>query len=161
MGPVSTTPGEDYTVLYAQFVQCPFPSVTTHAFHLFSEVLIIFLSFSCGLTFDLGKCRLSDLRFTFRGRVGLVTALDNAAEIPMVWVSFNEGRTSYLFRQEHVKLETTPKSMYEIWWVVRSPSEFTVQKRKGFNVTEPSCTFDTTHNRYVLYLLCRCQAIHW
>lgn len=102
---------------------------------------------SCGLTLDLGKCRRSDLRFTFRGRVGLVTALDNAAEIPMVWVSFNEGRTSYKFRQEHVKLETTPKSMYEIWWVVRSPSEFTVQKRKGFNVTEPSCTFDTTHNR--------------
>jgi hypothetical protein len=31
--------------------------------------------------------------------------------------------------------------------VVRSPSEFTVQKRKGFNVTEPQCTFDTTHNR--------------
>jgi hypothetical protein len=38
--------------------------------------------------------------------------------------------------------------------VVRSPSEFTVQKRKGFNVTEPQCTFDTTHNRcgpYSLY----------
>lgn len=107
------------------------------------------LYISCGLTEDLGKCRRSDLRFTFRGRVGLVTALNDAAEIPTVWVSFNEGRTSYEFNQEHVKLETTPKSMYEIWWVVRSPSEFTVQKRKGFNVTEPSCTFDTTHNRYI------------
>ncbi len=105
------------------------------------------------MTLDLGKCQSSDLRFTFRGRVGLVTALDNAAEIPTVDVTFNEGRTSYNFFQSQVKLETTPRSMYEIWWVVRSPSQFTVQKRKGFNVTEPQCTFDTTHNRYYPYAL--------
>jgi hypothetical protein len=37
--------------------------------------------------------------------------------------------------------------------VVRSPSEFTVQKRKGFNVTNPACTFDTTHNRYYPYAI--------
>ena len=73
---------------------------------------------SCGLTLDLGKCVVlqdpprQDLRFTFRGRVGLVTELDNEAVIPMVKVSFNRGRTSYWFRQDHVKLETTPKSMY-------------------------------------------------
>lgn len=35
----------------------------------------------------------------------------------------------------------------EIWWVVRSRSGFTVQKRKGFNVTNPPCTFDATNNR--------------
>jgi hypothetical protein len=71
---------------------------------------------SCALTEDQGKCKRnnerSDLRFTFRGRVGLVTALDNAADIPQVMVSFNEGRTSYQFNQKHVRLETTPKSMY-------------------------------------------------
>jgi hypothetical protein len=73
-----------------------------------------------------------------------------------------------------VKLETYPKSMYgeskyeaastsghfrwiilivyvEIWWVVRSPTHYTVQKRKGFNVTSPKCTFDTTNNRYASY----------
>jgi hypothetical protein len=44
--------------------------------------------------------------------VGLVTAIDNAAQIPTVRVSFNEGRTSYQFNQADVKLETTPKSMY-------------------------------------------------
>lgn len=110
---------------------------------------------SCGLTLDLGKCRLSDLRFTFVGRVGVVTALDNTAVIPQVWVTFNNGRTSYQFSQEDVKLETTPKSMYEIWWVVRSPSEFTVQKRKGFNITNPQCTFDTTNNRYYPYAILR------
>mmetsp|Transcript_19797 Transcript_19797/g.33126 ORF Transcript_19797/g.33126 Transcript_19797/m.33126 type:complete len:539 (+) Transcript_19797:100-1716(+) len=110
---------------------------------------------SCGLTLDLGKCRLDDLRFTFIGMVGIVTALDNEAVIPQVWVTFNDGRTSYQFSQGNVKLETTPKSMYEIWWVVRSPSEFTVQKRKGFNVTSPQCTFDTTNNRYYPYTILR------
>jgi len=108
---------------------------------------------SCGLTLDLGKCQFTDLRFTFIGRTGVVTQLDNAAVIPQVWVTFNDGRTSYQFRQADVKLETRPKSMYEIWWVVRSPSEFTVQKRKGFNVTMPQCTFDTTNNRYFPYAI--------
>jgi len=68
--------------------------------------------YSCAITLDLGKCQDPDLRFTFRGRVGLVTALDNDATIPTVMVSFNEGRTSYQFEQQHIKLETTPKSMY-------------------------------------------------
>jgi hypothetical protein len=67
---------------------------------------------SCALTEDQGKCKRADLRFTFRGRVGMVTALDNAADIPQVMVSFNEGRTPYQFNQKHVRLETTPKSMY-------------------------------------------------
>lgn len=67
---------------------------------------------SCGLTLDLGKCRLNDLRFTFIGQVGIVTAVDNIAVIPQVWVSFNEGRTSYQFSQVDVELETRSKSMY-------------------------------------------------
>lgn len=70
---------------------------------------------SCAITLDLGKCKDVNLRFTFRGRVGLVTALDNEATIPTVMVSFNEGRTSYQFEQQHIKLETTPKSMYGEW----------------------------------------------
>ena len=82
--------------------------------HLRSTYIIAcsLLACSCGLTLDLGKCRFTDLRFTFIGRVGLVTELDNAATIPTVKVSFNEGRTSYQFYQRDVKLETTPKSMY-------------------------------------------------
>lgn len=109
---------------------------------------------SCALATG-GSCQLNDLRFTFIGRVGRVTALDNDAIIPQVWVSFNAGRTSYQFSQEDVKLETNTKSMYEIWWVVRSRSEFTVQKRKGFNITNPPCTFDTTNNRYFPYAILR------
>jgi hypothetical protein len=60
----------------------------------------------------MGKCKGDDLKFTFIGRVGLVTAVDNSAIIPQVWVSFNYGRTSYQFAQSDVKLETTSKSMY-------------------------------------------------
>lgn len=102
---------------------------------------------SCGLTLDMGKCRLDDLRFTFIGQVGIVTAVDFLQVIPQVWVSFNDGRTSYQFSQLDVELETRSKSMYEIWWVVRSKSWKTVQKRKQFNITYPACTFDTTNNR--------------
>jgi hypothetical protein len=98
---------------------------------------------SCGKTLDMGKCRYDDVRFTFVGRVGVVTAVDDSAIIPQVWVSFNYGRTSYQFDQSDVEIETRSKSMYEIWWVVRSKSWYTVQKRKAFNVTSPPCTFDT------------------
>ena len=61
---------------------------------------------------DLGKCGKTDQRFTFIGRVGVVTKLDNLQVIPKAWVSFNNGRTSYEFNQKHMKLETTPISMY-------------------------------------------------
>jgi hypothetical protein len=108
---------------------------------------------SCGTTLDMGKCRFDDVRFTFVGRVGVVTAVDNAAVIPQVWVSFNYGRTSYQFAQTDVELETRSKSMYEIWWVVRSKSWYTVQKRKAFNITSPPCTFDTTNNQYFPYAI--------
>lgn len=107
---------------------------------------------SCAMTLDAGKCFPQDRRFTFIGQVGIVTALDNEAAIPQVWLTFNDGRTSYQFSQEDVKLETY-KSMYEIWWVVRSKSWSTVQKRKGFNITSPACTFDTTNNRYLPYTI--------
>jgi hypothetical protein len=102
---------------------------------------------NCALTLDSGKCRLSDNRFTFIGQVGIVTAVDNDATIPKVWVTFNNNRTSYEFSQEDVQLETRSKSQYEIWWVVRSPSYRTVHKKKAFNITSPSCTFDLTNNR--------------
>lgn len=36
---------------------------------------------------------------------------------------------------------------------MRSKSWSTVQKRKGFNVTYPACTFDTTNNRYFPYAI--------
>jgi hypothetical protein len=107
---------------------------------------------SCALTTDDGKCRFEDLVYTFQGRVGRVTAVDDSSLIPTVLVTFNDGRTSYLFNKDMVRLETY-KSMYEMWWVLRTKSEFVVQKRKGFNVTEPGCTFDTVNNRYFPYAI--------
>jgi hypothetical protein len=104
------------------------------------------------VTYDNHLCKGDDRPLTFRGRVGKVVKLDNRAAIPQVWVTFNDGRSNYQFAQEQVKLETY-KSMYELWWVVRSKSGFTVQKKKGFNITEPICTFDSVNNRYYPYAM--------
>jgi hypothetical protein len=105
---------------------------------------------SCGQTFDGGRCVPTDLRYTFIGRVGVVTRVDNRAAIPSVYVTFNDGRTEYLFYQEHVRLEYS-KSMYELWWVVRSKVNFAVLKKKRFNVTFPPCTFDEVNDQYFPY----------
>lgn len=109
---------------------------------------------SCALTTDNGKCIENDFLMTFIGRVGVVTAIDDSADnpIPIVSVTFNDGRTSYDFLQTHLKLEPY-KSMYEVWWVLRTPSEFTVLKRKGFSISSPECTFDSANNMYFPYAI--------
>lgn len=106
----------------------------------------------CALTLDDGKCKGNDLVFKFTGMVGLVTAVDDKSLIPTVMVSFNDGRTSYKFLKTDVTLELS-KSMYEIWWVVRTPVENVVEKRKGFNITAPTCTLDLINNRYFPYTI--------
>ena len=45
-------------------------------------------------------------------------------------------------------------SLYiELWWVLRTPSKYVVQKRKGFSVSTPPCTFDAANNRYFPYAI--------
>ena len=39
----------------------------------------------------------------------------------------------------------------ELWWVLRTPSEFKIMKKKGFAVSTPDCTFDAANNRYFPY----------
>jgi hypothetical protein len=90
-------------------------------------------------------CDSVDYEFSFIGRNGKVVAVDDTTK--KVWVTFNDGRSSYEFDQEDVKLEYVQQSMYEIWWVLRTQSGPVVQKRKGFNVTSPVCTFDAINNR--------------
>lgn len=85
--------------------------------------------------------------FSFIGLLGRVVAIDTKPFIPVLTVTFNNGRTTYEFEQDVLKLEYQ-RSMYEFWWVQRTRSEFIVQKRKGFNVTEPICSFDLTNDRY-------------
>ncbi len=94
-----------------------------------------------------GGCSGLDSPFTFAGQVGYVTAVETSLDSP-VQVTFNGGRTSYSFSSQHLALEYRQRSMYELWWVVRTKSDRRIQKRKGFNVTSPSCTFDLTNNRY-------------
>lgn len=105
---------------------------------------------SCGLRSNATQCGGVDSAFSFIGRVGRVVALDETAVPATVDVTFNDGRSAYTFLTTDVKLEQT-KSMYELWWVQRTNSEFVVQKRKGFNVTFPACTFDPLFQRYFPY----------
>lgn len=84
--------------------------------------------------------------YHFIGLLGRVVALDTQPFIPVATVTFNDGRTSYDFEVDVLKLEYG-RSMYEMWWVQRTRSEFIVEKRKGFNVTSPICSFDLTNDR--------------
>jgi len=106
---------------------------------------------NCGLAKTIDgvpkQCENDDLVFSFVGRVGRVVAYDPTPITPVVTVTFNDGRTAYDIEEDDLNLEYT-KSMYEIWWVQRTRSEFVVEKRKGFNITEPICTFDTVNDRY-------------
>ncbi|CAE7630624.1 unnamed protein product, partial [Symbiodinium microadriaticum] len=83
---------------------------------------------NCALS-QSGTCSSDDLRFTFMGRVGRVVGYDPSPITPVVTVTFNNGRTSYDIEEDDLNLEYT-KSMYEIWWVKRTRSEFIVEKRK-------------------------------
>lgn len=62
----------------------------------------------CASTKQDGKCSDGDYEFSFIGRVGIVTRVD----LPTVWVSFNDGRTSYSFDESSLKIETVAQSMY-------------------------------------------------
>jgi hypothetical protein len=103
---------------------------------------------SCALNTDpsTATCESNgDYTFSFIGRDGRVAAIDNLAGT--IQVTFNDGRTAYEFAQDTVKIESAQRSMYEMWWVLRTASGSVVQKRKGFNVTSPACTFDANNNR--------------
>jgi hypothetical protein len=57
-------------------------------------------------------CPGEDSFFSFEGRVGVVTTVVESDTAPAVWVTFNGGRTSYFFLQEHIQLEYRQRSMY-------------------------------------------------
>eukprot|EP00607_Mallomonas_marina_P000807 CAMPEP_0182435066 /NCGR_PEP_ID=MMETSP1167-20130531/73519_1 /TAXON_ID=2988 /ORGANISM="Mallomonas Sp, Strain CCMP3275" /LENGTH=458 /DNA_ID=CAMNT_0024625677 /DNA_START=149 /DNA_END=1522 /DNA_ORIENTATION=+ len=67
----------------------------------------------CGVS-KLDICGTGDSPFTFRGRVGRVVSIDDTALITLISVTFNNGRTSYVFRLDQLKLENY-MSMYEVW----------------------------------------------
>lgn len=103
----------------------------------------------CGSLFDGSICKGRDYEFHFHGRLGKVIRLPNDT-MPTYGVTFNDGRTVYYFEEHHLTIEQ-PHSNYEIWYVFRNRFEKVLQKRKGFKVVWPMCTFDAINDRYLPY----------
>ncbi|CAM9416203.1 unnamed protein product [Hapterophycus canaliculatus] len=104
----------------------------------------------CGLSTQ-GACGGDDREYTFRGRVGKIALAPNDPEDEQYNVTFNDGRTSYGFNQEHLQVEQLYN--YEVWWVQRTLYNFRVQARKPITVTSPTCTFDSTNGQYYPYAM--------
>ena len=42
---------------------------------------------------------------------------------------------------------------YELWWVTRTPSEFIIERKKGFSVISPQCHLDPISDSYLPYAI--------
>lgn len=104
---------------------------------------------SCGSINDEVECKGKDHEFNFHGRLGKVTKLATDVD-PLLGVTFNDGRTVYYFEEYQLRIEPQ-YSNYEIWLVLRNRYEKILQKRKGFKVVWPMCTFDSINDRYLPY----------
>ena len=94
-----------------------------------------------------------DFEYTFRGFKGKITFAPAEGQVGVPYqVSFNDGRTSYPFDEDDLKLVRLDFN-YELWWVQRTKYNFIVNKRKGFKVIEPTCTFDFNNNQYFPYAI--------
>jgi hypothetical protein len=91
-------------------------------------------------------CLDDDVPFSFNNRIGKVFRLPTK-ENKSYGVSFNDGRTIYYFAYYELHVEI-PQSNYELWFVQRNRFEKILQKRKGFRVIWPLCTFDLINDRY-------------
>lgn len=114
--------------------------------------------FSACARLDSRKCKSSDKVFSFHGAVGKIvnmpspSAIITSANHAIYEVSFNDGRTSYKFPRYMLEL-VVPESNYELWFVKRNRFEKLLEKRKGFKVIWPRCTFDVANNRYFPYAI--------
>lgn len=91
------------------------------------------------------NCFGNDVPFSFKDRIGKVSRLPNDTN-KFYGVSFNGGPLyDFLEHQLHIQI---PPSNYELWFVQRNRFEKVLQKRKGFQVIWPLCTFDHIHDRY-------------
>eukprot|EP00752_Nemacystus_decipiens_P006299 g5679.t1 len=98
-----------------------------------------------------GVCGGEDREYTFGGHVGKITLVPDDPADQQYLVTFNDGRTSYGFNQEHLQVEQDYN--YEVWWVQRTLYNFRVQARKPLTVTSPTCTFDSTNGQYYPYAM--------
>ena len=93
------------------------------------------------------NCVGMDNKFSFRGKIGKVSRLPSK-EDGTYGVTFNDGRTEYSFQGHHLELQTL-EANYELWLVQRNRFEKILQKRKGFRVVWPRCTYDLKNNQYL------------
>ena len=67
-------------------------------------------------------------------------------------VTFNNNRTIYYFGWDQVAQDASDHN-YELWWVQRTRSNYIVQQKKAFKVSEPPCTYDNLRNEYLPYAI--------
>lgn len=99
---------------------------------------------------DARRCYGSDVPRTFAGEVGKVISTPSDPSKGLYHVTFNEGRSTYTFREHELELYISANS-YELWFVQRNRFEKIVQYKKPFKVVWPPCTFDPVNDRYFPY----------
>lgn len=99
----------------------------------------------CGGTHT--NCIGMDHKFSFRGKMGKVSRLPRK-EDDTYGVTFNDGRTEYAFPGHHLELQSL-EANYELWFVQRNRFEKILQKKKGFRVVWPRCTYDLANDQYL------------
>ena len=99
-------------------------------------------------------CLGNDSPFTFTGEIGKVLSISQRSDPKQTLyrVTFNNGRTSYDFPQYMLEIQK-PIANYELWFVQRNRFEKILQKRKGFLVQGPTCTFDILKDQYLPYAI--------
>jgi len=99
-------------------------------------------------------CKGNDALYSFAGEIGRVTSISPIHDHRqnLYGVSFNDGRTSYIFPDYVLELQN-PTSNYELWFVQRTRNEKILQKRKGFKVIRPACTFDILNDQYLPFTI--------
>ena len=94
-----------------------------------------------------GNCVGMDHKLSFRGKMGKVSRLPSK-ENETYGVTFNDGRTEYAFPVHHIELQGL-EANYELWFVQRNRFEKILQKKKGFRVVWPRCTYDLANDQYL------------
>ena len=104
------------------------------------------------------NCFGNDSIHTFANAIGKVVTIENDPLNPsklfslLHGITFNDGRTVYEFPRHHLEL-VNPGSNFELWFVQRNRFEKILQKKKGFRVSQPQCTFDSINDQYFPFAL--------
>ena len=100
-------------------------------------------------------CGGTDQIFSFIGMTGTVVSVPDP-KLPkkdgLYGVTFNNNRTIYYFGWDQVAQDASDHN-YELWWVQRTRSNYIVQQKKAFKVSEPPCTYDNLRNEYLPYAI--------